>query len=533
MITIYMTFYAVNVNLFKDVWDVLLLPHARCKSGYIRNEFSFNKLIEQISNPQNKQRSEASQNKDKGANSILETRNPKSSLYVFALDISKSTNFGILRPFWLENIANEILTNQYIEKSVSNKIRDITKQNYRVNAFDVAKLRLFEMLVKLSKMEGVKDRDSFAIWSIGTKSKRLFPDPGSYTSLRNLNKALITDSNIVHAIEQTIHLTANEFNTDFDALLTETFQEYQIEEFDQNIKNDQQIIITFISDLLHDTEIKYKGRIEEIKKNWAKVVEKIQNLNDSRIIVNLIVITKDGKMIKGLPQKNMQLFPIFKEKIEWFRISDKTFDSSIENKFLYPKQYLNETLSFYYENERTELNSIVLIFSEDKEITFYLPKKIGFESGKIKRLKLSVFGSDKKTLRSTGWLTYGEELSKKISENQSIHLDAKIVSSIEDAPLCIISKTDNKSYFINITFRQVLNKQIAIIMKTLQYPIIGIAFTLSCLFIIFLYNFSMFVIEYIKYLYRRKGNGDPPPSRPKLSFKSETTAIVIRRVTRF
>lgn len=317
------------------------------------------------------------------------TQSPKqNNLYLFVLDVSSSMNK--VNP-------NSHLHTKYVE--------GIAEVNYRFgfglihaksppNRMDLAKVRLYELLMELLSKKRENSTDAFAIWTLGDKGRLIYPSNKKITIEPNsIKNAILT----IDPLKQDTNVNANYVS------LFDKFTNVYKDELTENQLNQSKapfFIITVLSDLLPDQKKQYKARIKRLDQNWEELEEKIEQISHPNTIVNMVVFSEDEpdnqKTILPLLERNIETF-----KINKFFMADKTDilytirKSRASIKFYYTTSYELSETSFMIKSTSDEANQVKIDLpaAVDRitlpKITLYCEKlgAIGDGIGQIKRIR--------------------------------------------------------------------------------------------------------------------------------------------------
>ena len=298
----------------------------------------------------------------------------QNNLYIFVLDISGSLEKinikGTLKAKYEEDV-----------KYVNDRIRGHKiDENGEPGAIDIAKMKLYILLLELEKKNEECDiEDEFAIWTLGDEGNLIFPNDGS-------EKIKISKKSIMNAIQEIDKKDKFTRNTDFTSLFRRIIIQYQkdFRKGQKSIFDSPFIVITILSDLIHDVENKYKKRVKEIEKDWDNLENKIQEISDCRTMVNLIALS-----YKGLDVQKT-IFPLFLDSnVDWFRLNRFLVGEGKKDKFLFTVRTSESNIRFFYTNSNYISNSSFVIksLSNENVIKIDLPEEIHYPQN----AKLSVF----------------------------------------------------------------------------------------------------------------------------------------------
>jgi len=458
LVTFYITLASIRSDVFNDYIKLITVPWFSISSYFeMANEKKFSDLIKQG---------------QLATITINDTAKQKDIIppYLFVLDQSKSSDHPICKPEWYNQTINKLIETGYINSSSSL----MNEKNIKVNSQDIAKTRFFKMMSDLVefKRKNNKTSYSFAIWTVGDMGKMIYPID------RSEKHSPVNQKNVKNAMQviQNSTLELHE-NTDFEHLIKEILKDYKgtIKKNKQEQPNSPSIIITFISDLLHDVEGKMDN-LSKRKKNikilekWNKLRKSIQKFPDQLIQANMIIL--DQNNING-KEKIFQICPTFerayqKKKQDW-RLSKHTIDKDIWYSVLFPNEIIDNKI-FFYSNSSTNdiaINEVQILFKEKSKITIGIPSELNFKNQNTS-FRCRIIGN-KKTCRDSGLLTGNDNIAFEIEENQilSLSLDDYIPPSRKNQ-IWLSHDVNYRNYNFIIRFKQILPYWIAVLMLISQ-----------------------------------------------------------------
>ncbi|UCH95770.1 MAG: hypothetical protein JSV88_02695 [Candidatus Aminicenantes bacterium] len=282
------------------------------------------------------------------------------NLYVFVLDISTTMSKVNM---------NRYLHSKYVEgiEKVSDQFGyDLIKTKNQPNRVDLAKARLYELLLELLKNKREHAADKFAIWTLGDKGSLVFP---------LTNKTTIRDHNIKDAI---LKIEALKQDTSASANYISLFHRFT-NVYKQELTGNQLyrpegpfFILTILSDLLPDAKKQYNARIKRLDHNWEQLEEKIEQIAHPNTIVNMIVFSEDQT------DNQKTLLPLLERNFEAFKLNK--FFMGDETNILYTIRKSRAVVKFYYSSAYDLSKASFMIKSSSREgsrIKIDLPETAG------------------------------------------------------------------------------------------------------------------------------------------------------------
>ena len=335
----------------------------------------------------------------------------KNNLYIFVLDISGSLG-RIDSKYTFESKYKEDV--KYVnDRIIGYKI----EKNDEPRAIDIAKMKLYILLLELEKKnKGCDMKDKFAIWTLGDVGDLIFPKDG-------IGKIEVSGASITNAIQVIDKQNTFTKNTSFTNLFervqyqySKEFQKGHISTYDRPF-----VVITILSDLIHDVESILKKRISAIENNWKKLEEKIREISDSRTSVNFIGLSNKGLNV----QKS--IFPLFLDSdFVWYRLNRFLIGDEMKNKLLYPVRMSKKKIKFFYTNPNFISNSSFFIksLSSDRNvIKIDLPEKIHFPTDSRLTIFCQKINAKGEALNeSKRLITGGGSFRVELNKNQKIRL---------------------------------------------------------------------------------------------------------------
>jgi len=315
------------------------------------------------------------------------TENDKNNhdyLYIFAIDISGSYLKKSLpgnTKYYYDKKIEEVKTKEKFEelRVIVNSVRNPT-------ILDYVKLRLYELLLDFKEnMKNYPNR-YFAIWTFGDNPEIKFPDPNVEKSKsKSAFKIPVTEGEIKKAIYEVsiLDIKEGEKNTDFIKLIEELKKNYKNEIEDDNSDGEYSapsVIITFLTDTMHDVDLKIMRRnaIEKyiegkIDDNWDKLESQMVEFGSHKIMVNLIINSNKDKV------NQRSIYPCLRESVEWYCLKQKLITDRNLNYLLYPTNFVPEIIKFYHKHPFHIMNSRVdLIFDKDyQDINVHISEEPG------------------------------------------------------------------------------------------------------------------------------------------------------------
>lgn len=161
------------------------------------------------------------------------------------------------------------------------------------------------------------------------------------------------------------------------------------------------LTITILSDLLHDVRgekdksgISIK-RKDEIKKNWDALELKIRDIAENLdIVVNMIILTKDGLRAETNFPKYKQIFSDFDKNLEWHELTENYVAGNLQKKLFFQPIISKQEINFYYETDDHIMNTVDITHpsEETSSITIDIPSEIDFKDQRAVRYRYISWG---------------------------------------------------------------------------------------------------------------------------------------------
>ncbi len=247
-----------------------------------------------------------------------------------------------------------------VPEDFRSKIIDIDKiYDYRIDiqkdfgSLNLSKSKLHELFIDFFNRPETYKNDLFSIWTLGGMGKKQYPEKGK--------ESIIEEKEIIEALKKISVMPIEQPNTKIDINnLMDSLQIDYREEFTDNqdtIHKPTCIIITFIFDLLHETDNKKSLKIND---EWEKLREKIDKLDNPHIKANLII----------LPDLNLEhqesIYSLSKENPVWHVEKRDVTGKDRNTDLLFPKKYINDSIAFYYTKPTYIPGTPVLLNFSDK-----------------------------------------------------------------------------------------------------------------------------------------------------------------------
>ncbi len=272
--------------------------------------------------------------------------------YIFVFDVSGSVQGKIDKPNWYDGTLSELENSDYLPKYKNRFNTDASSININL----VAKIYLYNTLLQLLPDGDNHTDDKFSVWTLGDVGKRLLPrvNESGNQSLVGKNIAEINSTHIALAINRTLVLNY-ENSTDFNDLFVKILKNYSnnIEEDKKSGSNYPSIIITFISDMLHDIDEKPHLN-EKIEENWTKLQTNIEQLANANLMANMVVFTKSGKIEQQFfaDFDSISIYDEFKENLDWHRIEKQSYFEKFNSHLLFPTIKAETPFIYYYNGNK-------------------------------------------------------------------------------------------------------------------------------------------------------------------------------------
>jgi hypothetical protein len=415
-----------------------------------------------------------------------EERVIESNIYIFVLDKSQSIQGRIKKLKWYDKIVERLISEDYIPEETRLK----KHHEKTITTFDAAEVCLYGMLVDLAA-GGRSSKDSFAIWTVGNYGKRIFPDwrDPAMGELVNQKMAKVTKANVLRSIKKVqANLSTIDINTDFKHLFDKIWEEHEdyLEIKKKISPQSPSLIITILSDQQHDVSEKkaYIGKEAKINKNWEDLKDRIKELSNAKIMANMIVVTKDGRLKETTALKYMQIFEVFKK---FYRrhphlLEKKTILEDIHPILLFPKIIPDSCINFYYESDVGVINDAKLLAKEDTNILIQIPSEINSQIRGDVIFKWEIKGADSETPRDEGILDVNQEYHQELLKNQMLQLTYTGSFSPKDLKrvrIWITHEKSRKSALVDVNFIKKLPFFIAVVMLVLELMIILLLIIMS------------------------------------------------------
>jgi len=396
------------------------------------------------------------------------------AIYVFILDVSKSLNSKIKRPDWLNISLSRI--NSFTDKKI---YQDLDEG--RLNIYDAAKIRLSDMLVSTLSSEKLEN-EFFAIWTLGNEGKKIYPNNNDQNTSKEikLNMARIKHKYINQSIERVVDLKQESHHTDFEILFKQIEKIYkQHIKYNNKKKHASNIVITILSDLLHDVKNKkeYKGRAKAIKENWNKLIRNIKRMAHANIVVNMVVVTPTGE-IEEIP--NQQIYYPFEKSFQPHRLTKTKVSGPVQDRLLYPLEFTTIPLTFYY-HQKEILNSVELFaIAPIENLIIEIPAQLNENNQDNIELEWQILGAShngKKSKRNWGVInTNGDVFNNKLLEYQSINLKPigktdRFLSS-SSVIIRIVNSNVHRVFHVNLKMKKLLPYHIALFTFIVQVSLV-------------------------------------------------------------
>lgn len=386
--------------------------------------------------------------KEEPEGNIGETEKDK-ILYVFVLDISGSV------------IIKDI---NKIPKNYDDKIIDIDKRyNYQIDIkkdislLNLSKLRLYELFLDLYDNPETYENDMFAIWTLMDESKKKYPEKKKI--------AKIKERGIIAALKKIsgLEIEKPDAETDFVNLLDSILKSWENESYniENNIYEQPNIIITFITDVLYDVDDK---KLLNLNKNWEKMKRIIEYKNDSRISMNLIALS-------NLDLEHQRSFlALYTDHLEWFSLKKDFIWEDRETDLLFPVTRAKDNLTFYYSNPSSFSNSsVVLNFREKGEKKIRLSLLSENNTPAVPRMSIycDVPGTGQNKKIFSGGSHFDADLKEEEQQVKFTYKD-RIPEAFTTPFLKISDYNERASYLIPIYFSKKMPEKAANIFSFLQ-----------------------------------------------------------------
>ncbi len=362
------------------------------------------------------------------------------SLFVFVLDISGSIVQNQLEPSAYQKYSGTI---KAVNDTFAEKVL-VLKEKDQVDIYDIAKARLYDLLLTLLEKNKSESSSEFAIWTIGDEGIKVFP-PNEKVEVQTSSI-----KNAIKRINQPLNNVDN--NTNFVNLFYRLKKVYK-EELSKRPSPDYEnptFVITILSDLIHD--VRYTERSREIENEWDGLKEKIQEICDSKIMSNMIVFSEKE------PDIHRSVFSLFKENLDWYQLNKYLIGEEKNRTFLYTTRPTENNIIFYYENPNfISKSSFILIYtgSEKTEIKIDIPLQANdniIQKISIFCQKHSATGdslNDGKRI-----ISGGSEYKVELETNEKLKLtfNGRIPSTLSSPILRISLCNNGRTYLVPIDF---------------------------------------------------------------------------------
>nr|VFJ44053.1 MAG: hypothetical protein BECKFM1743C_GA0114222_100089 [Candidatus Kentron sp. FM]VFJ46365.1 MAG: hypothetical protein BECKFM1743A_GA0114220_100365 [Candidatus Kentron sp. FM]VFK07500.1 MAG: hypothetical protein BECKFM1743B_GA0114221_100423 [Candidatus Kentron sp. FM] len=439
LVAFYGILFSLHQDAYIDALDILLLPYKRILGDYDRGyHFESLKPIRGASNVGNR---------DAGAD----------ILHIFVLDISESMAGEVESFFWYDRSVEKMIKEGLLDKTRNRKGKKIT-------LYEAARVRLAEIMFNFYKDTG----DSFAVWSLGDQANILFPKSSKGTS--PLFKYYIRES--MKDIPRTRKPVDK--NTDFSHLLKEIKETYG-EYINRDILSTRSpmVVLTILSDMLHDIRNKHDGYNDgELRDNWDNLKDQIMKISNRSVMANMIITSRDGKIIDTEFPNHFQIMPSFNKNFEWHRLKQHAIGDRAKRLFV--PVSVEEPLVLYFENANTGvINDVNIKFGKDDKISAYVPSEVN-SSQQDFRLTTRVLGSEGEVRKEEIISSKGHEFTYPARKSQILQLkfNEDIPTSVGNYTLLVDSISDKRTYMFNIEFRKILPFGISLLFIFLQFSML-------------------------------------------------------------
>lgn len=380
----------------------------------------------------------------------------RSNLYVFVLDVSSSMTKVNL---------NSHLHRKYVEgiAAVNDQFGyNIISAGNHPTRMELAKVRLYELLLELLIKKRKNAADEFSIWILGDKGRLAFPLDKKIKIGRNTIKDAIVK---IDGLKQETNEEANYVS------LFQRFSNVYKDELSENRLNqgeDSFFILTILSDLLPDTKKQYKARSKRLEQNWEQLEEKIEQISHSRTIINMIVFSEDE------PDNQKTILPLLERNIDAFKLNKFFMGGGTGTKVLYSVKSSKEDIKFYYSTSYDISDTSFVIKSTTKDpyrIEIDLPAAINnIDIPKISLHceKLGAIGDGIGQIKKIH--SGGSPFRVTLYKNQKVKLSLRNrFHSIHPAPILRLRiDNENETLLIPITILKIFPHWVSIMFVFLQ-----------------------------------------------------------------
>lgn len=403
-----------------NVTDIFTFPYERLYKLELNPERSLSELLEDT-HPLGQCRESIPENpKLKDVSSKISDPGATEVLYLFLLDVSGSTKSKeIPTPPWLLDTIDRI------QSYMRDDIFDSIKRKNKVTVFDLAKVRLGDLLIRIDPKNTSSElsREKFALWSLGTHPKPLFPLAGE-------KEIPIKKDTIRDALNTLKKPTNEDKNTDFVAVIQE-FEDNYPDYLPQNpglAAKGRVAVITILSDFIHDAP----NRKSKIDEDWSALEERIRYHSHANVVANLIVLTESGQVEKPRLPTHRQITRPYEKHFPLGKFSINAIANDVRNHLLYPLMCSRQPIEFYYEGQRFISDFTLHIDEKVKQknkhfdLTIAIPEKANQPPVSLRWSLLTAEGhkTDKRDIEEIGWVgSKGEIFSKsELKLNDRVHL---------------------------------------------------------------------------------------------------------------
>ncbi len=396
-------------------------------------------------------------------------------LYVFVLDISGSMRKNTLDESEYINYkkAIQMVDNTFAQNILKLENRKMTDKS------DIARVRLYELLLSLlDKNRGGSDSE-FAVWTLGDEGIKIYPEEGKakvqYLTIRDAIKRI---SNTKGYWQRNTNF-ANLFNS-LRIVYDEELSKYPLSESYER----PMVVLTILSDFIDD--VRYTAHSKEIENKWNELKKTIQEITNSKIMFNLIEFSE--KEIES----RRSIFPILKQNLNWIQWNEYHLGEERDNSFLYRVGIAKNTIKLYYKNPNfipksrftikytgNEVNTIKIdILSQDNNNTAQkislLCEKLGFKDDPIFANNQIISG--------------GREFKVRLGASEQIRLtfSDRLPSGLSSPILRISMGNEGRTYQVPIHFIKKLPEWVPVLFLILQIFFVAMLSLILAEFIFFL-----------------------------------------------
>lgn len=383
----------------------------------------------------------------------------QNNLYVFVLDVGNSMSQVTL---------NNHLFTKYVEgiAAVNEQFGyDAIHANNTPTPLDLAKVRLYELLLELTKMKRNNTTDKFAVWALRNNENLIYPPfKEAKIQLDTIKNAILK----IDGLKQDPDIKANYLG--LFQWLTDAYKE-ELSQQPLHQKEGPFFILTILSDLLPDEKKQYKARSQRLEQDWEELEDKIDQISHPNTIVNMVVFSEDES------DNQKTILPALERNIDPFKLNKFFMGDKPNPNILYFPRKSETSINFYYSTSLDISSTSFMIRSIDPEpdqikidlpeaISYIIPPKISIYCEKLGDIGDGI--GESKQIR-----TGGGSFKTIFCQDQTIRFSLeKAPFSPHSHPAPVLRMTlDNKNetLYIPITFIKIFPHWVSILFVLLHF----------------------------------------------------------------